>query len=54
MQAEDRIHRIGQRNDVTIYQLLADHPFERAMLERIERKARLGTEILDGRVPVLS
>ncbi len=52
-QAEDRLHRIGQQNDVTIYQLLADYPFERALLERIERKARLVTETLNDRMPVL-
>lgn len=54
MQAEDRLHRIGQEQDVTVYLLLADHPFERDMLERVERKAGLGTEILDGRMSLLS
>jgi SWI/SNF-related matrix-associated actin-dependent regulator 1 of chromatin subfamily A len=52
-QAEDRLHRIGQERDVTIYLLLADHPFENAMLERIERKAELGRDMLDASVPVL-
>jgi hypothetical protein len=36
-----RIHRLGQTQDVSVYDLIADHPYERKAQERLKRKAAL-------------
>lgn len=42
-----RIHRLGQNQDVSIYSLMADHPFERKALERMKRKEQLTKIVQD-------
>jgi hypothetical protein len=40
-QAEDRAHRIGQRDHVTVRRIVADHPLDRRMLEVLGGKQDL-------------
>lgn len=48
-QAEDRIHRIGQRKACTAYYLLADKTIEEDIAELIDSKRKVLTGVLDGR-----
>lgn len=48
-QATDRAHRIGQKNVVTVYKLIAQDTIEDKILELQERKKNLADQILSGR-----
>ncbi len=47
-QATDRTHRIGQRNVVTVYKLIAKGTIEERILELQERKQALADKVLGG------
>ena len=47
-QAEDRIYRIGQKNKVTIFKLIAANTIEEKVLELQEIKKKLFDEVIDG------
>ncbi len=49
-QSQDRNHRIGQRNPVTYIRLIADGTIEQAVVEALERKASLASEIVGDEV----
>lgn len=46
-QAESRCHRIGQRNSVTIYNLIADLPVEDVQTDILARKEEVISSIMD-------
>ena len=48
-QAEDRCHRIGQRDAVTAWYLLAADTIDETMAELIQSKRRTVAAITDGR-----
>ena len=51
-QAEDRIYRIGQKNKVTIYKLIAANTIEEKIQKLQETKRKLFDELIEGhRVP---
>ena len=47
-QATDRAHRIGQKNDVTVYKLIIKDTIEEKILELQEKKQALADDILSG------
>ena len=47
-QATDRAHRIGQKNDVTIYKMIAQNTIEEKIIEMQQKKAALANSILSG------
>ncbi len=47
-QATDRAHRIGQKNPVTVYKLIAGGSIEEKIIELQEKKKELADQILDG------
>lgn len=47
-QAADRAHRIGQRNPVTVYRLIAADTVEERVLELHHKKKELARDVLDG------
>ncbi len=47
-QATDRVHRIGQKNSVTVYKLILQDTIEQRILELQEQKNGLADEILSG------
>jgi len=49
-QAEDRCHRIGQNNNVTIYTLLTKNTIDERIHELVERKGALSDAIVDGKL----
>ena len=53
-QATDRAHRIGQKNIVTVYKLIAKNSIEEKILEMQEAKKYLADEILSGEMGGLS
>ena len=53
-QATDRAHRIGQKNIVTVYKLIAKNSIEEKILEMQEAKKQLADEILSGEMGGLS
>jgi SWI/SNF-related matrix-associated actin-dependent regulator 1 of chromatin subfamily A len=48
-QAEDRIHRIGQRNPAIITYLVAKGTIEESLCELIQRKYRIVLDVMDGK-----
>jgi SNF2 family DNA or RNA helicase len=48
-QAEDRLHRIGQRDAVTAWYLLAAGTIDEAMAELVARKRGIVGAVTDGR-----
>ena len=48
VQAEDRLHRIGQKESVTVYYLLADGTIEEKMAKMLDEKRIVLDKILDG------
>ena len=49
-QATDRAHRIGQKNTVTVYDLIAENTIEEQIKKLQESKSALAEEILSGEV----
>ena len=47
-QASDRAHRIGQKNTVTVYQLIAEKTVEERIVLLQQTKARLAEDVLSG------
>ena len=47
-QAADRVHRIGQKNPVTIYRLIAANTVEERVLELHAEKKAIAADVLDG------
>ena len=47
-QAADRAHRIGQRNPVTVYRLIASDTVEERVLELHKEKKQIAEDVLDG------
>ena len=50
-QGEDRLWRIGQKNDVTVWYLVAENTVDDKMTDLIERKRRIISQIVDGKLP---
>lgn len=48
-QAEDRIHRIGQKESCGIYYFIAEGTIEEEILKLIDEKRKIITEVLDGK-----
>ena len=52
LQAEDRVHRIGQQRPVTVYRFVTEHSVEMKILQRAERKLQLDALVVQhGRLP---
>lgn len=49
LQAEDRIHRIGQKNAANIYYLVAKSTIEEKLLAVVQRKSDIFTAAIDGK-----
>lgn len=47
-QATDRAHRIGQKNNVTIYKMIAQNTIEEKIIEMQQKKEALANSILSG------
>jgi len=50
IQSEDRIHRIGQTGQVTVWNLIADGTVDRDILELIAVKRKIVNQIADGKI----
>ena len=50
-QAEDRVHRIGQRKPVLVLKLLTEGTIEERIQEVLERKRRLFEEVVERIIP---
>jgi len=48
IQAADRVHRIGQTNNVTVYNLVAEGTCEEDMAHMIMAKAEVANAVMDG------
>jgi SNF2 family DNA or RNA helicase len=48
IQAADRVHRIGQLDNVTVYNLVAEGTVEEDMGELIMTKAAVSNAVVDG------
>lgn len=48
VQAEDRCHRIGQKDNVTVWNLIASNTIEESMVNLLENKAKTISEVVDG------
>lgn len=51
-QCEDRVHRIGQKNAVMAYYILAEGTIEEKIIRMLDSKRAIITQVLDGRDPV--
>lgn len=49
LQAEDRCHRIGQKDAVTEWYLVAEGTIETAIMGMLQKKASMGSSVMDGR-----
>ena len=49
-QAEDRCHRIGQHNNVTIYTLLTKNTIDERIHDLVEQKGAMSDAIIDGKI----
>ena len=47
-QVADRVHRIGQKNPVTVYRLIASDTVEERVLELHKEKKSIAEDVLDG------
>ncbi|NPA13073.1 MAG: DEAD/DEAH box helicase [Aquificae bacterium] len=47
-QAEDRVHRIGQKNKVNIYQFVMKDTVEERILKKLEEKKKMIENVIDG------
>lgn len=50
-QAEDRVHRVGQQAQVTVWEVVSDHPVDTLMGSVLARKTRIVGQIVDGQGP---
>ena len=48
-QAVDRCHRIGQKNNVTIYNLICKNTIDERIQEIVNKKGQLSDNIIDGK-----
>ena len=51
-QAEDRCHRIGQKDTVNIYYLLGVDTIEERIVKMLDSKRKILDTVLDGKLPV--
>ena len=49
-QAEDRCHRMGQKNSVNIWYLLAENTIEMELAKMIDNKRNILSQVLDDQV----
>lgn len=49
-QAEDRCHRIGQNNNVTVYTLLTKNTIDERIHELVEQKGAISDAVVDGKI----
>lgn len=50
-QAEDRVHRIGQTKDVTVYRLVMENTVDQHILKKSQAKEKLNTSVLQDGIP---